>query len=100
MRIPFFIFGRTLPVLVLLAACAQFPDLDALPPDTSLPPPALLPLDDLLAQASAPSVAEAAGTALASRAARLRTRAALMRGPVLDPATRARLAEAIRQGRA
>lgn len=54
-----------------------------------------MPIDGLLAQAAGPSVAKDAGAALAARAARLKARARAMRGPVLDPQTRARLAEAI-----
>ncbi len=87
--------------VLALAACAQFPQVDALPalgPDAA--PPALLPLDGLLAQAEGPAVAEAAGAALLARAERLKARARLMRGPVLEPETRARLATAIAEGRA
>jgi hypothetical protein len=81
-----------------LAACAPLPGgLDRLPVDSAAAP-ALLPLEDILSQAQAPGSDPGAG--LAARAARLKARAALMRGPVHDPATRARLAEAIRQGRA
>jgi hypothetical protein len=83
-----------------LAACATIPEIGPFPAATSGPPPALLPLDDLLAQAAVPGRAEPVSGALAARAARLRARAALMRGPVHDPATRDRLALAIRHGRA
>jgi hypothetical protein len=62
------------------------------------PPPPLLPLDTLLAGVDAPGATAATADTLAGRAARLRTRAALMRAPVLDPATRARLAAAIARG--
>lgn len=90
-------------VLALLAGCARFPEVDRFPPATGgAAAPALLPLDDLLSQAAVASAGgtQAAGEALAARAARLKARAALMRGPVLDPATRARLAAAIAGGRA
>jgi hypothetical protein len=90
---------RSLPALfaALLSACADLPPAD--PAVGKAPPPALLPLDRLLAGVDAGS-GRSPETALADRAARLRARAALMRGPVLDPATRARLAAAIRDGRA
>ena len=47
---------RILPVLLAgtLAACATFPEIDAMGAETG-PPPQLLPLDDLLAQAGQPS---------------------------------------------
>ncbi len=87
--------------LVLTGACATFPELDRLPPDPTAQTPRLLPLDQLLAQANAtPRATESLGQGLAARAARLRNRAALMRGPVHDPATRARLSAAIVAGSA
>ncbi|MCB6178912.1 hypothetical protein LHP98_12320 [Rhodobacter sp. Har01] len=74
--------------------------MDAFPPAASGASPRLLPLDELLAQASAGTTVAARGDALAARAARLKARAALMRGPVIDSETRARLAAAIAAGRA
>ena len=56
-----------------LAACAPFPELDAVGPDRAAPPQ-LLPIDDLLAQAGA--VTPDPGPALAARAAGLKARAA------------------------
>ena len=80
--------GRSLRPLVLAAAlaalsgCAQFPAVDAFAASRAVgPPPVLLPLDQVLAADAAPTQAEAAGDALAARAARLRARAAAMRGP-------------------
>lgn len=66
---------RILPILLAgcLAACATFPEIDAMGPDTG-PPPPLLPIDDLLAQAS--GTATDPGPDLAARAARLKARAA------------------------
>ncbi|WP_128514165.1 hypothetical protein [Tabrizicola thermarum] len=55
------------------AACAPFPELDALDDDTS-PPPQLLPIDSLLKQGQA-TMADP-GPPLAARAARLKMRAA------------------------
>jgi hypothetical protein len=65
-----------------------------------MPAPSLVPLDSILAQAAAPSNGDARAKTLSARAARLKARAALMRGPVHDATTRARLAAAIRAGRA
>lgn len=94
--------SRLLPCLLALAlaACTPLPDIAARSEGPAAPPPALLPMDQLLAAAASPAVAEARGQSLSARAARLRARAALMRGPVHEPATRARLAAAISAGRA
>lgn len=83
---------------LFLSACAQFPRIDAMPPVSGGPPPELVPIAGLLAQADTPPSGRA--VPLPARAARLRARAALMRGPILDPATRDRLAAAIRDGAA
>ncbi|MDT8856538.1 hypothetical protein RNZ50_16220 [Paracoccaceae bacterium Fryx2] len=84
--------ARLFPLIPLaLAACTSFPALEGtLSPDGVTP--ALLPMDQLLAQGVAVNVAN--GAALVARAAALRARAAAMRGPVHDPATRDRLAQA------
>lgn len=92
--------GLGLALLLAVAACAPIPAVDAFPKAAAMPPPVLLPLDGILAQAAAPSAGAARADGLAARAARLKARANLMRGPVHDPATRVRLAAAIRQGRA
>lgn len=85
---------------LVLASCTQIPSVKAFPPYAAAEPPRLLPLDDLLAKAEAPLATEERGADLNSRAARLKARAALMRGPVLQPSTRARLADAVEAGRA
>lgn len=84
----------------LLAACAEIPAIEAFPPAKSAPPPSLLPLDEIFARVQAGPGAEARVDGLNARALRLQNRARMMQGPVHDPATRARLAEAIRSGRA
>jgi len=80
--------GRPLRPLLLaaalaaLAGCSQFPAVDAFAASrASGPPPVLLPIDQVLAADSAPTQAAAAGETLAARAARLKARAAAMRGP-------------------
>jgi hypothetical protein len=81
----------------LLMACTPFPAGLSQRTSTAAPPP-LLPLDTLLAAVDAPVATAAVADNLAGRAGRLRARADLMRGPVLDAATRARLAAAIARG--
>jgi hypothetical protein len=88
-----------IPVLcaLSLSACAPLPAALQMPTSTAAPPP-LLPLDTLLAAVDAPLATDAVAGDLAARAGRLRARAGLMRAPVLDPATRERLAAAIARG--
>lgn len=87
------------PTLCLLVAAACTP-LPVLPPPAQgqAAAPQLVPLDNLLASIDPPRATDATGSALSARAARLRARAALMRGPVIAPETRARLAAAIARG--
>lgn len=93
---------RLLPCLMALtlAACTPLPDFAAYPEGDDAPRPTLVPMDQLLAAASGPAVAKGQAQDLSARAEMLRARAALMRGEVHDPATRARLEAAIRAGRA
>ncbi|NJM82799.1 MAG: hypothetical protein HC844_10105 [Tabrizicola sp.] len=84
--------------LGLVSACADIPALEAFPPAASSTAPELVPLDRLLAEADSPSDRRADG-ACGARGAAAGT-GGLMRGPVLDPETRARLATAIEAGRA
>lgn len=65
-------------LLLCLAACAPFPQVDALGPETAAPPP-LLPIDELIAQAGATDPDP--GPALAARAAALKARAAAIATP-------------------
>lgn len=77
--------------IALLAACGDMPQLAAPEPAPGAAP-AILPLEPLLAQIPAAGTIVAVDpTGLSARAARLRARAATMRGPVADPETRARL---------
>lgn len=88
---------RRLTLLALLgvAACSQIPLADDHRPLSGGDAPTLLPIDSLLAQADAFA---APPSTIAQRQARLLARARLMQGDVLDPATRARLATALRDG--
>jgi hypothetical protein len=69
---------RALILCLGLAACATFPQVDAVASKSTGPAPALLPMADLLAQTNTPR-AEAAGDSLTARAAALRVRAAALR---------------------
>jgi hypothetical protein len=92
---------RTFLCLALIApgGCADFPDMGSLPAAQTVAPE-LLPMDTLLARVGTSRATPAVSDALAGRAARLRARAALMQGPVMDPATRTRLQSAITAGQA
>lgn len=81
-----------------LAACTEFPALERTltPALEAAPYPELVPLDPLLAQARAGQVdAVQTETTLEARVARLRARAARLRGPVISGAARQRLAEGL-----
>jgi hypothetical protein len=94
----------TLVLLGGLAACSPFPDLD-LPADPDGVEraggayPALAPLGGILARADTLAASDRSGPAalsgLAGRLAALQARAARLRGPVLNPAMRARLSRGV-----
>lgn len=83
---------RLLVLMALLAACARFPVLDdmAANADAIAPFPRLIPLAPLIAQADAlanlPPPPSQEG-----RISALNARAAALRGPIIDPDTRARM---------
>ncbi len=82
-----------------LAACTQFPELDHTQTDAleNADYPTLVPLDPLLARASAPGPDPAeTETDLTARLAGLRARADAMRGTVLTGAERQRLEDGLR----
>lgn len=84
--------------LVGLAACTQFPELDhTITPELEAARyPALVPLDPLLASAKARRVDPVqTQSALVARVARLRARAARLRGSVLTGRERQRLAQGL-----
>lgn len=85
-------------ILTFLAACTEFPELDGtVPPAAASNPPRLVPLAPLLSQANASDRGAAeVESALSPRLANLRARAARLRGPVIPPATRARMLRGVR----
>jgi len=82
-----------------LTGCAEFPELESAISDRGRAAgyPALLPMEDLLARANAPTrLDETTGAGLAARAAALRARAdRLRRMPVVDAAARRRMLAAV-----
>lgn len=88
-----------LSVLILPGACATLPDpggrLSAAA-NESAAPPELVPLAPLLAAADGITITPEVSLTVQNRAAALRTRAARLRGPVVDPATRQRMARGVR----
>ncbi|MBD3664483.1 hypothetical protein [Sulfitobacter aestuariivivens] len=91
-----------IPALVMgllsLGACTQFPELDRTvsPQLENADYPALVPLEPLLAQATAGRVDAARTEAgLLGRVARLKARAARLRGSVLSGRERQRLAQGL-----
>lgn len=87
------------PFAVCLAACTQFPELDAtVPPEAENAPfPKLVPIAPLLAaNAAVVTDPEATTQSLEARVSALRARAnRLQNRPVIDRSTRARLSRAI-----
>ncbi|MFZ5965044.1 hypothetical protein ACOXXX_19025 [Thalassococcus sp. BH17M4-6] len=89
---------RLLPALLfVLVACAQFPELDATatPGVAEAEYPRLVPLERLL-EAPAPRATEIVRENVKGRAAALKARAARLRAPVVDAATRARMRRGVR----
>lgn len=78
-----------------LGACADFPTIDGTLDDAAKAAdfPKLLPLDPLLAQVDTfgAQITPASEATFSNRLATLRNRAANLRGPVVDAATRARM---------
>ena len=77
----------------LATACTQFPELDATatPGVADAPYPDLLPIDQLLRGSAARATPEVRA-GVEARAAALRGRAEALQGPVIDAATRRRMA--------
>lgn len=86
--------------IVLLAGCADVPELDAQIPDAYLtaPYPDLVPLDLALVALPPPQqAAERLETSLQGRREALRARARALQTPVIDQATRDRMAAGVRR---
>ena len=82
-----------------LAACSQFPELeeDAALGARNAPYPELVPAESLRAQVPAAQITDDSQSALDARIARLRSRAARLKGTVVDGGTRARMSQGVRQ---
>ena len=88
-----------LPAVALMAACASFPELDAVISEEARRAdyPVLVPAQGLLAKRGDGTITEATGAALQARATNLRARAALLRGQPIDDETRLRLRARLRR---
>lgn len=82
-----------------LAACSQFPELeeDAALGARDAPYPELVPAESLRAQVPGAQITDDSQAALDTRIARLRSRAARLKGTVVDGGTRARMSQGVRQ---
>ncbi|MCF6445120.1 hypothetical protein [Nereida sp. MMG025] len=89
---------QTLPLCALLA-CTQFPELDNVVSATAQDGdfPAIVSLDGLLETANTSSVTPQTIPNLDARLARLNARATGLRGPIIDRATRARMARGVQR---
>ncbi|QGY00401.1 hypothetical protein EI983_12540 [Roseovarius faecimaris] len=83
----------------MLAACAEFPELDATLSDAAraAPYPQLLPVEELNARVGEPRIDAEAADGIEARVAALKARAARLRGTVLDSSTRARMQTGINE---
>lgn len=83
----------TLSIILCLAGCSQFPELD----DTISPAaraaayPDLVPAEDLRAELANAQITDDTTSSLEARVAALQARAARLRGTVIDQASRNRL---------
>ena len=87
-------FGLT---CALLLGCTQFPELDGVV-DEDVASAAYLklrPTEVILADVPAPEIDAAMAEGLSADAQRLRAKANRLRGPVVDPATKRRMARGI-----
>ncbi len=88
-----------LAFLATIAACTQFPELDGTvaPEIANGSPPQLVPLSQIIERANVTTeTARTAAEDIAPRVTNLRARAARLRGPVIDQATRARMLRGVR----
>ncbi|MGP3697489.1 hypothetical protein [Rhodobacter sp. NSM] len=76
----------TLAAMLLLGACADYPEvIEAQSARADAPAPPLLPLDELLARAGTATVTSDTEASLEARAAALRARAAALQAPPAQP---------------
>ncbi|SLN41332.1 hypothetical protein ROG8370_01731 [Roseovarius gaetbuli] len=75
----------------LIAGCDPVPTLEASKGARDAPYPDFIPAEDILAQVTPDAVTPATSTDLADRTARLRARAARLKGSVVDAETQERL---------
>lgn len=88
-------------LLLVLAACTQFPQLDETvdPATEAADFPELVPLEPILAEVAVqPDRAAETEATLAARAAALRARAARLRSGVVDADTQARMRSGVPRG--
>ena len=88
-----------LALTATLAGCAQFPELEGtiVPNDVNAARQTLVPLAPLVARANDVTVtSESATISQSPRLGTLRNRASALRGPVIDPVTRARMLRGVR----
>lgn len=91
--------SRPLLVLALLAACTQFPELDNAVSESAQTAdyPALINFDEIVSDAQNTTITPQTVQGLESRLARLKSRARTLSGPIIDGATRARMARGVRR---
>lgn len=95
---------RSVPALAIvlcgLAACTEFPDLGSVvaPGLGSADYPKLVPVEPLLAQAQEVQITPDSMAGIEGRIARLKARAARLRGRVVDSGTRARMQSGVAPG--
>ncbi|EDM71652.1 hypothetical protein RAZWK3B_19906 [Roseobacter sp. AzwK-3b] len=84
---------------LLSAGCTQLPALDdAIDPALrDAPYPQLVPIETLRASAPAPDLGDEDRSEIDARTATLRARAATLRGAVIDPDTRDRMARGVQE---
>ncbi len=88
-------------IATVMAGCSDFPELDAAvtPAARDAAYPSLTPLDQLIAGAQDVQITPQTVANLQGRVTGLQGRAARLRGPVIDAATRARMRAAIARHR-
>lgn len=86
---------------IAMAGCSEFPELDAAisPTARQAAYPSLKPMDQLIAGAAEVQITQQTTANLQGRVGGLNARAARLRGPVIDSATRARMRAAMARHR-